>query len=116
MDCGVNAAVVSVRVGLRLGSGLDFLKKLVIVQTCDDIDPGDSINISILSAFDFTQVTPHSLRLKVDAPANINPMSVTADTSHVDRSWLKLDAPENMYRMSVTADTSHFDRSWLKAD
>jgi hypothetical protein len=44
------------------------------------------------------------------------PMSVTADTSNVDRSWLKADTPKNMDRMLVTADTSHFDRSWLKAD
>ena len=43
-------------------------------------------------------------------------MSVTADTSHFDRSWLKVDARENMNAMSVTAETSHFDRSALKAD
>ena len=43
-------------------------------------------------------------------------MSVTADTSHFDRSWLKDDARRNMYPISVTADTSHFDKSWLKAE
>ena len=43
-------------------------------------------------------------------------MSLTADTSHFDRSWLKAEAPLNMSAMSVTADTSHFDRSWLKSE
>ena len=33
-------------------------------------------------------------------------MSVTADTSHFDRSWLKADARKNMSSISVTADTS----------
>ena len=54
--------------------------------------------------------------MKVDASENINFMLVTADTSHLDRSWLKADAYENMLPMLVAADTSHFDRSWLKAD
>ena len=44
------------------------------------------------------------------------PMLVTADTSHLDRSWLKADAYENMFPMLVAADTSHFERSWLKSD
>ena len=54
--------------------------------------------------------------LKADAAENMYLMLVTADTSHCDRSWLKADAPENMDLMLVTADTSHFDNSWLKAD
>ena len=41
-------------------------------------------------------------------------MSVTADTSHADRSWLKECVLANIVVMSVTADTSHADRSWLK--
>ena len=34
-------------------------------------------------------------------------MSVTADTSHLDRSWLKDCASQNIELMSVTANTSH---------
>ena len=41
-------------------------------------------------------------------------MSVTADTSHVDRSWLNDNTRQNIRLMSVTANTSHADRSWLK--
>ena len=54
--------------------------------------------------------------LKEDARLNMDPMLVTADTSHFDRSWLKADARMNMDPMSVTADTSHFDRSVLNSD
>jgi len=43
-------------------------------------------------------------------------MSVTAETSHAERSWLKAEAPMNMKPMSVTAETSHAERSWLKAE
>ena len=50
--------------------------------------------------------------LKADAHENMDPISVTADTSHFDRSRLKTEAAKNMYTiMSVTADTSDFDRS-----
>ena len=50
------------------------------------------------------------------ALSNMDSMLVTADTSHVDKSWLKAQAYENMNAMLVTVDTSHFDRSWLKAE
>ena len=86
------------------------------MHTVDDIEPGESVNMALLSAFEFNQATPHSLRLKAEAPWNMDLMSVTADTSHFDRSWLNSDALENMDLMSVTADTPHFDRSWLKVD
>ena len=86
------------------------------MHAVDDIEPGQSVNISVLSAFDCTQASPHNLRLKAEARMNMFAMWVTADTSHFDKSWLKVDAPENMDRMLVTPDTSHFDRSWLKVD
>ena len=34
-------------------------------------------------------------------------MSVTAETSHADRSWLKECALKNILFMLITADTSH---------
>ena len=39
-------------------------------------------------------------------------MSMTADTSHLDRSWSKMGVLENMAAMSVTADTFHFEMSY----
>jgi len=42
-------------------------------------------------------------------------ISVTAETSHAERSWLKAEAKVNMYHILVTAETSHAERSWLKA-
>ena len=41
-------------------------------------------------------------------------MSVTAETSHADKSWLKACALKNIECISVTAETSHADKSWLK--
>ena len=89
---------------------------MAAVHTFDDIDPGESINMSVLTAYEFAQATPHSVRLNEEAPENMYLMSVTADTSHFDRSWLKVEALKNMFAILVTADTSHFDRSWLKVD
>ena len=44
------------------------------------------------------------------------PMSVTLDTSHLDRSQLNDDAEANMKPMLVTLNTSHFERSLLNDD
>ena len=86
------------------------------MHTVDDIEPGESKNMSVCFAFEFTQASPHSACLKDEARWNMYSMSVTADTSHFDRSWLNLDAPVNINAMLVTADTSHLDRSWLNSD
>ena len=61
----------------------------VAIHTVDDIDPEEDRNIWYFVAFEFTQETPHNIWLKDFAPLNISLMSVTADTSHADRSWLK---------------------------
>ena len=45
---------------------------------------------------------------------NIQPISVTLDTSHLEMSLLKDFAFLNIQYMLVTLDTSHFDRSALK--
>jgi len=45
--------------------------------------------------------------LKAVAPSNMEPMSVTADVTHAERSWLKLVAFQNIEPMLVTAETSH---------
>ena len=57
------------------------------------IDPGDSSNMWSRFALEFTQETPRSICSKDVVPANIWDMSVTAETSHADRSWLKHRAP-----------------------
>ena len=61
----------------------------VDVQTVDDIDPGDSLNMSTLVALEFTQETPQSVWSKDFARRNISFMLATVNTSHTDRSWLK---------------------------
>ena len=64
-----------------------------------------------------TAETSHAERswLKAVAKQNMYPISVTAETSHAERSWLKAEAPASMQPISVTAETSHAERSWLKA-
>ena len=79
----------------------------VDVHADDDIDPEESVNIWPFFALEFTQETPQSICSKDVALWNILDMSVTAETSHADRSWLKDCALRNMNIMSVTADTSH---------
>ena len=73
-EVGLDAAVVAV------------LCVLCVLHTFDDIDPGQSLNIDSLVAFEFTQAAPQSLMLKADALLNIEVISVTVDTSHFDRS------------------------------
>ena len=77
-------------------------------------DPDESSNINFFSAFEWTQVTPHSVWSKDVAPRNMLLMSMARDTSHLDRSWLNEVALSNMLAMLVTCDTSHLDKSWLK--
>jgi len=86
----------------------------VVVHTVDDIDPGERINMSPFFAFECTQETPQSICSKDVAPSNIPCISVTADTSQADKSWLKDCAWWNIPYMRMTADTSHADKSWLK--
>ena len=57
----------------------------VAVQTVDDIDPGEPVNMLPCVALEFNQETPQSVWSKDVAPWNILSMSVTADTSHADR-------------------------------
>ena len=76
------------------------------MHTADDIKPGESVNMSRLSAFEFTQATPHSLCLKPEAPWNMDLMSVTELTFQELISWLKVDALWNMKLISVTELTS----------
>ena len=81
-----------------------------------EIDPDDSLNISVFKALECTQVTPHSVWLKDVALWNMQLMSPTHDTSHLDKSnsWLKDFASENIHPICFTLDMSHLDKSWLK--
>ena len=60
--------------------------------------------------------SPQSICAKDDAEANMSDMSVTIDTSHIERSQLNDDAEENMALMSVALDTSHFEISPLNEE
>ena len=77
-----------------VGAVLVFATTMVVVVglAIVHIQAGESLNISDWSAFEFTQATPHSPRLKAEAPWNMDSISVTADTPHLDRSWLNDDA------------------------
>ena len=68
----------------------------VAVHTAFDIDPGDPVNMSFLLALELTQSRPQSFWLNEGALKNIESMSVTLDTSHLERSPLKDDAERNM--------------------
>ena len=83
-------------------------------HTVSDMEPGDLANMEIIDAFELTHAAPHSVCWKEYACANINCISVTRDTSQLDRSWLKDVAWWNIESVLVTRDTSHLDRSWLK--
>ena len=78
------------------------------------MEPGEFLNMFNFDAFELTHAALHSVCWKEFAPSNIPRMSVTRDTSQLDRSWLKDFATLNIAVMSVTRDTSHLDRSWLK--
>ena len=55
-------------------------------HTVFDMEPGDPVNMSIFDAFELTHAAPHSVCWKDFAKANIHRMSVTRDTSHLDKS------------------------------
>ena len=79
------------------------------------IRPDELANMFSLFAFEVIHA-PQSVRAKDEALLNMTPMSVTLDTSHVDRSPLNDDAEWNIKLMSVTLDTSHLERSPLNDD
>ena len=79
------------------------------------IRPGDSSNISALSAVEVIHL-PHKVCSKDDAPENMMYIEVTLDTSHLVMSQLNDAAPANMPNMLVTLDTSHLERSLLNED
>ena len=58
-------------------------------HTVFEIEPGESLNMPILDAFELTHAAPHSVCRKAFATVNINSISVTRDTSQLDTSWLK---------------------------
>ena len=57
-------------------------------HTVFDMEPGDPSNISIFDACELTHAAPHSVCRNEFASANICCISVTRDTSQLDRSWL----------------------------
>ena len=63
-----------------------------VTQTVDDIDPPDPSNMMRFSAFLCTQAAPQRVWLKETALKNIEPMSMTRDTSHREMSVLKARA------------------------
>ena len=75
---------------------LAVVSAVVTMHAVDDIDPEEPVNMSSFVAFDSIQETPQSIWVKDMAPLNIPLISVTADTSHADRSWLKSEAPLNI--------------------
>ena len=84
-------------------------------HTVVDIDPGDPSNIASLRALELTHAAPHNDCWKELAPMNIVDMSVTRETSHLDKSWLNAEAILNMLIMLVTRETSHFEMSVLNS-
>ena len=86
------------------------------VHSVRDIDPDESVNMSILLAFERTQPAPQSLCLNDAASKNMRLISVTLDTSHIEMSPLNDDAEVNMPSMLATLDTSHLERSPLNDD
>ena len=91
----------------------------VVAHTDVDTDPGDRWNMLwpyCLTVSDSTQCTPQSIRRKAFASPNMNPISVTRATFHLEMSTLKDSALRNMLRMSVTCATFHSEMSALKKD
>ena len=61
-----------------------------VEQIVFEIDPGEPpSNMYTFLAFEWTQATPQRVWAKDVAAVNIKVISVTLDTSHLDRSWLK---------------------------
>ena len=111
--------VVGVRIiSSRSGTGRRLATCVVTdvgadVHTDSDTDPDEPRNIEPFSAFDWTQEAPHSVCSNDPAFKNMPSISVTRDTSHVERSLLNFLALKNIEDMSFTLDTSHFERSPL---
>ena len=79
------------------------------------IFPGEPSKIPCLSAVEVIHASQR-VCAKDGAEANMRFMSVTLDTSHLERSALNADAEANMDSMSVTLDTSHCEMSPLNED
>ena len=80
----------------------------VVVQ----IRPDEPLSISCFSAVEVSH-SPQSVCANDDASANMISMSVTLETSHLERSLLNDDADANIPRMVVTLETSHLEMSPL---
>ena len=78
-----------------------------------DIDPDDPSNISLLVAFELTQLRPQSLCLNDPALLNIWSMLATRETFHLEISLSNKIAFLNMWSILVTLETFHFERSLL---
>ena len=91
--------VVVVAIVAMVASFIDEVMVFVVVVAAAivevDVHAGNDIDVNISSCFalEFTQKTPQGLCSKDVALSNIPDMSVTAETSHTDRSWLKDWAP-----------------------
>ena len=72
-----------------MDNAMVFVVVVVAAVVVVNIDPGECVNMSIFFALEFTQETPQSICSKDVALSNIWDMSMTAETSHADRSWLK---------------------------
>ena len=77
------------RTGKKKTTVIKNNKNYVIIHaphTVFDIEPGESVNMPTFNAFELTHAAPHSVCMKEGASANIPLMSVTRDTSQLDRS------------------------------
>ena len=90
---------------------------VVITHTDVDTDPGDRSNIlflNLLTASDSTQCTPQRVRSNAFASPNMNAISITCPTFHLEMSTLKDCALRNMLLMFVTCATFQLEMSALK--
>ena len=108
----VTVVLVGVAVVVAIVSLL--VEGVEVEQIVFEIDPGESLNMSVFDAFEWTQANPQSCWLKDVAPPNIQVKSVTFDTFHLDKSSLKDIARQNILCMLVTWDTSHLEMSESK--
>jgi len=89
----------------------------LITHTDVDTDPGDRSNILLLNSLtvsDSTQCTPQRVRAKAFASPNMNAISITCATFHLEMSTLKDSALRNMLLMFVTCATFQLEMSVLK--
>ena len=85
------------------------------LHTVVDIDPSEFLNMSAFPAREEIHAFPQRVCLNDVAPSNICFMSVTATTSHLDKSELNALAPMNIKDIVVTFDTCHLPSSAAKA-